>query len=249
MKTIYKGIAGIGFILMAVIVFAIVVSFTLDFAEQIWHDNLIARYGAVIFSDAGALIWIGVFVYQAKTKMQRLTAFSMFLFDLVIVALMIAVNTLVASESYPEIRQLATIALAVSAFVNLAAVYWFHLHGEDTNKEIEFGDITADVETEAMAYLKMRKADLSKELAHILGERLLDDALNNFKITRGQIGLTDDTRHRAIETEWKDPKPEPPTPIAPLPAPKIRQPRKFRPIKLRGVAIKNGHPADPTQAP
>lgn len=199
MKTVYKGLASVGTAIMAVVVFSIVVSFTLGFAEQIWPDNLIARYGAVIFSDLGALIWIGIFIYKAETKTQRLTAFVMFLFDLLIVGMMIAVNTLVSMDVYPQIRQLATVSLAVSAFVNLAALYWFHLHGKETNKEIEFGDITADVEGEALDYLRERKADLSRELAKILGERLLDDALHNFRITRPQIGLPQDFTHRVID--------------------------------------------------
>lgn len=216
MKTVYKGLAYIGFTIMAIVVFAIIVSFTLTFAETLWPDNLIARYGSIIFSDLGALIWLGAFVKMAGTQMQRITAFTMFLFDLAIIGIMIAVNTMVSFESYGDIQNLATIALASSAFVNLASIYWFHIHGQETRKEIEFGDITAEVEQDAMSQLKERKKELANQLQLILGERLVDDALANFRITREQLGLPGDNTHKIINTHWQQPTSKttpPPTPI------------------------------------
>lgn len=206
MKEVYRSLFAIGIAAFFLVMFVLVASFTKAFATNLYPDNIIAQYGSIFLADAGALIWLGTFVYWSKTKMQRVTAFVMFLFDLMIAGIMIAVNTLTSLDVTEEITRIATFSLALSGILNLAALYWYHMHSEDVQKEIEIGDIEAEFSDEAITALRAKKKQIAAQAADILGDRLLDDTLERFHLSRSLV--SGNPADQVIDGKLEDPKKE-----------------------------------------
>jgi hypothetical protein len=186
MKDLAKPIAKTIFYLLAVILLVWTASLTLSFIGRALPEIALAKYFALAVFDVGAVAWLLVFLSSAEGIGQRVTAILATVFDLVGIGLMVAAETILGGQNYVQIPEnlgaIAIWGIAVWTFVNVLAVFAFHILDVEVQKSISIKSAHDKIQAQALAQLDKRADEIAEETAQILAERMINETLLSLSV-------------------------------------------------------------------
>jgi hypothetical protein len=125
----------------------------------------IAPFMALALFDAGALAWLGAFLYAAKGTHQRATALLLTCFDVAGVIYMTGGGLNIVDT------RLIGIGLLVATLANYGALYFYHANSPEAHRAILAQNLEDELNEEAMHQAKIAMQSEARKLGAILAKR------------------------------------------------------------------------------
>jgi len=202
MKSVLATVTKFLFYVFCIVIFGWTASLTLDFVSTVLPNDTIQQYAALAVFDAGALIWLLVFLFKAQGLGQRAISLIMTIADLIGVGVMTIAALFLSGQQYTQVPaslgEIALWTIAISTFANVAMAYAFHITEPSASEEITRGVAADKVKAQALKYLETSLDEIGAQVGAELGETLKAEALRS-------LGVRDANRF-AIPASFMPPK-------------------------------------------
>lgn len=150
-------------------------SLTLEVMSYVLPNNPVVKYFALAIYDIGALVWLGLYTYQAKGTPQRGISLLLFMVDFAGVVLMTAGGVYLGGQtlaSVPVWMGGAIVnAVIFSTLANVGGAYYYHLSNPGTREAIQAQELEDHLTAEAMRQARANVQREARQLGAIMARR------------------------------------------------------------------------------
>lgn len=150
-------------------------SLTLGIMDIVLPHNPAAKYYALALFDGGALVWLGMFAYQARGVPQRGVSLLMFCLDFLGVILMTIGGVYMGGQALADIPAWLGSALVNgvigATLANVGAAYYFHLNNPETRESMQAQSLEDTINEEAIRQARANVEREARQLGSIMARR------------------------------------------------------------------------------
>jgi hypothetical protein len=173
-------LAGVFAGLLALVAIAMGVLMTFSVMVRVLPGNLFTQILAIAFFDAGALGWLGVYIYKARGTPQRAVSLWLCVWDLAGVVAMVIAEILLGGQELvnipPWLGKFIIDTVIITFALNLIGWYYLHANAPETREAINAQDLEDDLieiaERQARASIEREAQALGALLAGRVTSRI-----------------------------------------------------------------------------
>lgn len=186
MNDVLKTVAKFLLYLFATVVILWTASLSVSLVKRLLPSDDVTPYFALALFDGGALVWLLVFIAQAKGLVQRSIALMMTSLDLLGVGFMSFAELYLGGQTFaeipPDLGKMVIWAVGGYTIANVIAIYVFHIGDPDVAQEIELRTQQDKIFAEAMKQSQSQLEANSYRLGNLISQELTRKALYGLRL-------------------------------------------------------------------
>lgn len=186
MNDVLKTVAKFLLYLFATVVILWTASLSVSLVKRLLPSDDVTPYFALALFDGGALVWLLVFIAQAKGLVQRSIALMMTSLDLLGVGFMSFAELYLGGQTFaeipPDLGKMVIWAVGGYTIANVIAIYVFHIGDPDVAQEIELRTQQDKIFAEAMKQSQSQLEANSYQLGNLISQELTRKALYGLRL-------------------------------------------------------------------
>lgn len=186
MNDVMKNVTKILFWILALAVILWTSSLTVSLASRLFPGDDITPYFVLALYDGGALVWLLVFLKNAKGLPQRAVALLAFMLDVLGVMIASFSELFLGGQNLtaiPEgLGEAVVWIVGISTIINLVAIYGYHITNPDELLEIKLQTMEDNVQGEALRQVEAQVTEQAALLAESIKARMYVNVLSRLAL-------------------------------------------------------------------